>query len=165
MKRLAIAALLSVIASQASAAPAACYTEQQYRAEQAIRYHTRLMIIGMRCQRVLAQPTAYSDYNAFTKRNQTVIHSQENQLIAYFKAHKVKQPEMALHSLRTDMANSMSMQANGPAVVSFCKNYAGTLQQAKTMKPADFQKWITQISLQTPETSSKPLCAAAQRKR
>ena len=159
----AIILALTLSASQAFAA--ACYTPVQYRAEQAIRYHTRLMIIGMRCQRVLAAPTAYLDYNAFTKRNQAVIREQENQLISHFKARRFRSPEKQLHTLRTDLANSMSMQANGPAVIQFCRNYAGTLQQAKAMKAADFRKWITRVDLKIPGVSTQPLCAAAQRKR
>lgn len=149
----------------AVAAPSACYTPAQFRAEQAVRYHTRLMIVGMRCQRILAAPGAYADYQAFTQRNQTVIRNQENQLVSYFKSRKVASPERALHTLRTNLANSMSMQANGPGVASFCKNYAGTLQQAKAMKPVDFQKWITQVNIQNNGMSTIPLCAAAQRKR
>lgn len=143
---------------------ASCYNDQQFRAEQAIRYHTRLMIIGMRCQRVLS-PTAYSDYQAFSTRNQNVIRAQENQLVSYFRARKVANAERSFHTFRTNLANDMSMQANGPAVVQFCRNYAGVLQQAKAMKPADFQKWITKIDTKQTGASTQPLCAAAQRKR
>lgn len=163
MRFVAFVLAFSLWSSQIFAA--ACYTPAQYRAEQAIRYHTRLMIIGMRCQRVLAAPSAYADYNAFTKRNQAVIREQENQLIAHFKARQFRAPEKQLHTLRTDLANAMSMQANGPAVVQFCRTYAGTLQQAKTMKAQDFRKWITQVDLKVQTVSTQPLCTAAQRKR
>lgn len=148
-----------------SAFAASCYSPAEYRAEQAVRYHTRLMIIGMRCQRILT-PTAYVDYQNFTKRNQSVIRTQENLLISYFKeARSTPNAEKALHTLRTDLANNMSMQANGPGVMQFCRNYAGTLQQAKAMKPHDFQKWIASLNTQNAGASTVPLCAAAQRKR
>ena len=49
----------------------ACYTQAQYRAEQAVRYQTQLMVAGMLCQS--ANPQSYTKYQAFTQRNTPTI--------------------------------------------------------------------------------------------
>lgn len=151
--------LLFFFTTTAFAAP--CYTPVQFRAEQAVRYHTQLMIVGMRCQRVLS-PTAYADYKTFTLRNQSVIRQQENQMIGFFKQTK-KGGERGFHTFRTDLANKISLQANGPGFMSFCKSNAAQLQQAKTMTPKEFQAWINKVDLKQP-LSAYPVCSAAKRK-
>lgn len=140
---------------------AACYTPAQYKAEQALRFHTDLMVVGLYCKRVMKQNT-YATYQAFTSRNQNVIRSEENQLISYFKQTKTPAPERALHKLRTDLANKTSLQAS-KSIVAFCRQYMVPYAKAKTMVPADFQRWIQQVNLKSGATTTRPVCAAAQR--
>jgi hypothetical protein len=158
MTRLIISILAFVFISSTSFA--ACYTPAQYRAEQALRFHTNLMVIGLYCKRVMNQDT-YATYQTFTSRNQNVIRNEENQMISYFKQVKSPSAERALHSWRTDIANKTSLQAS-KSIVTFCRQYAGNYNTAKTMIPADFQRWINQINTQQRVQSSQPLCAAAQ---
>ncbi len=158
MTRLIIAILALLTISSTSFA--ACYTPAQYRAEQALRFHTNLMVIGLYCKRVLQQDT-YATYQTFTSRNQNVIRSNENELVTYFKQAKAVSPEKSLHSMRTDLANKTSLLAS-KSIVSFCKQYSGNYNAAKTMVPADFQRWINQINLNQQVQTTQPVCAAAQ---
>lgn len=140
---------------------AGCYTIEQYKAEQVIRYHTRLMVLGMLCQGVLKQNT-YSDYQAFTQRNQIIINEQENKLISYFKQDNQPNPDRALHSFRTDLANAISQQA-AYSVTSFCQRYTHEWRQAKTMDPKLFKSWIASLNWKKESDTSKPLCGAVQK--
>lgn len=142
-------------------AQAACYTPEQYRAEQAVRFHTNLMVVGLYCKSVLQQDT-YATYQAFTRRNQNIIQQEENRLIAFFKQARMASPERQLHSMRTDLANKISLQA-GQGIGAFCHRFASAYMQSKTMIPRDFQRWIEQISPDDATASSHPVCAAAQR--
>lgn len=159
MKRLVLLITLFCLATQGVSA--ACYTPAQYKAEQAVRFHTDLMVVGLYCQRVMKQNT-YATYQAFTSRNQNVIRSEENQLISYFKQTKAPAPEKALHKLRTDLANRTSLQAS-KSIVAFCTQYADSYKRAKTMVPADFQRWIQQVNVKQAGKTTQPICAAAQR--
>jgi len=144
-----------------SVSAANCYTPEQYRAEQALRFHTNLMVFGLYCKPILRQDT-YGAYQQFTNRNQNVVRGQENQLISYYKQAKSPAPEKALHSLRTDLANKTSLQAS-QSIVTFCRNYTVAYNKAKAMKPVEFQHWIEQISLKVPRPTSRTLCGAAQK--
>lgn len=136
---------------------ASCYTPEQYRAEQAVRFHTNLMIMGLYCKAVMKQDT-YATYQEFTRRNQNIIKTAENRLIDYFsKRSGNKAAERRLHTMRTDMANEMSLQA-GQQLVQFCRQYSPYYERAKTMIPADFNRWIEQIDLHDPAVTTVPLC-------
>ncbi len=156
MKRFICSLLILLFVTQAAQA-AACYTPDQYRAEQAIRYHTRLMVVGMLCQRILDRNT-YTDYQHFTTRNQNVIHNQENMIIRYFKQNRRPNPERALHSFRTDLANAVAQQA-AASVGRFCQTYAAQWRESKAMQPNDFKAWIATISWKQPTETTRPVCS------
>lgn len=141
----------------ASHSLAACYTPEQYRAEQALRYHTKLMVIGLYCEKILHQDT-YAAYQEFTKRNEKIINAQENRLVSYFKTAKVASAEKSLHSLRTDLANKTSIQASA-SLYPFCMKYSASLQKARSMEPDQFRKWINSISTEKSFTTTHPVCA------
>ncbi len=160
MKRIFVSLLILVMMTMpvAAAAAARCYTPEQYRAEQAVRFHTNLMIMGLYCKEVMKQDT-YATYRDFTRRNQNIIKSEENRLISYFRTLGNKSAERQFHTMRTDMANHMSIQA-GQGRGRFCQQYASYYERAKTMIPADFKRWIEQINLSSPAVSSVPLCTS-----
>lgn len=114
------------------------------------------MVVGMLCQRALGQ-TAYADYQHFTTRNQNVIHEQENRLIGYFRKNTHSNPERALHSFRTDLANAIAQQA-GASVMRFCNSYAQQWRDSKVMQPKDFLAWIAAVSWAKPAETSRPVC-------
>lgn len=154
MRIIAFAVLFVLLAQTASAG---CYTPSQFRAEQAVRYHTRLMVLGMLCQGAYKQ-NSYADYQSFTKRNQNIVREQENILIGYFKQIKKPVPERALHSFRTDLANKTSTQAS-MSLSRFCAQYEKDWRAAKTMQPAQFKAWIVALDAQKPQETSTPVCA------
>jgi len=158
MKRLILLITVFCLVSAQSFA-ANCYTPDQYRAEQAIRYHTNLMVFGLYCKAVMRQDT-YGPYQSFTARNQNVIRKEENTLISYYKQTKTPAPERKFHSLRTDLANKTSLQAS-KSIISFCKQYQSDYSRAKSMKPSDFERWIDQINVKQAKPTTRSVCTAA----
>lgn len=157
MKHFVSCLLLCVLITVPAMAQAArCYTPEQYRAEQVVRFHTNLMVMGLYCKSVLKQNT-YATYQDFTRRNQNIIKAEENRLIAYFQNNSGKNAERELHTMRTDLANRISLQA-GQSITRFCRQYTPYYEQAKTMIPADFKRWIEQINISA-ANSSVPLCS------
>jgi hypothetical protein len=133
-----------------------CYTAQQYRAEQAIRYQTQLMVAGMLCQQQAGQQI-YSQYQGFSLRNQDVITRAENQLIGFFRVHGTEAtPERSLHTLRTNLANELSMRAMGQSMDKFCATAIPRVKQAAMMQPRQFEKHLMDLTLT--HTSYSPVC-------
>jgi hypothetical protein len=149
--------LLCFVTTQSFAV--ACYTSSQYRAEQAIRYHTRMMVFGLYCKAVMRQDT-YGPYESFTSRNQNVIRKEENLLISYYRQNGNAAPETTFHSLRTNLANKTSLQAS-QSIISFCQQNFADYSHEKSMKPSDFERWIDQINVKSAKTSTHALCSAA----
>jgi hypothetical protein len=166
----AIPAQESAVPKAKAAAPAkkpvtveikpACYTQAQYRAEQAVRYQTQLMVAGMLCQS--ANPRSYSNYQAFTQRNTGTINRAENVLMAFFKEHRTPQAELSLHTLRTNMANDISIKAMQLSLPVYCKQALPRLTEASALQPRQFETYLTKLDLK--QTSTRPVCADAQPK-
>lgn len=133
-----------------------CYSVAQYKAEQAIRFHSKLMVAGMLCQSRNAK--SYSDYQAFTQRNQKTISRAENILIAYFNAQKRKQPEREFHTLRTNLANDISMKAMQQSLPTFCQNAIPSLQQAASWQARQFDAYLVKMDMK--QTSTVKPCAS-----
>jgi hypothetical protein len=137
-----------------------CYTPQQYRAEQAVRYQTQLMVAGMLCQQQAGQQI-YSQYQGFSLRNQEVITRAENQLIGFFRVHGTETtPERGLHSLRTNLANEFSMRAMQQSIDKFCATAIPRVKQAAMMQPRQFEKHLMDLDLK--HNSMQPVCMESQ---
>lgn len=135
----------------------ACYTEAQYRAEQAVRYQTQLMVAGMLCQS--GDPRAYTHYQAFTRRNTKTITRAENTLIGFFDTHKTPQAELSLHTLRTNMANDLSIKVMQQSMPIYCRRAAPRLAEAALLQPRQFESYLAKLNLKQPST--RPLCKDA----
>jgi hypothetical protein len=140
---------------------AQCYTPDQFRAEQVVRYHSQMMVIGMLCGRPYKQNT-YAAYQAFTKRHERTIRAEEDRLIAFFRQSGVASPTRALHDLRTGLANEMSMRAMN-AKGAFCRSMVSRYVQAKRVDTETFRTWINTLSPDADLRSTRPVCAASPR--
>ncbi len=142
--------------SEAKAAGSNCYKQAEFEAEQAVRIHTELMVIGLTCIRMPQFSGLYSKYQKFTAKNSKAISSYENVLISYFKRRNFKAPTKQLHNLRTVLSNHLSQKAIRMSIVSYCKKMGRTVDNALSMQPADFKNWVKK-DWATRQTSRK-LC-------
>lgn len=156
-KLLSALVLLLCISTAATAAGPSCYSADEMEAEQGLRIHSELMVIGLTCLRMPSGgPQLYSKYQTFTRKNQSLIAGYENDLISYYRRTGMSNPEGKLHTLRTELANEISQHAITMSVSSFCKYYGGRIDRALAMDNGKIRRWAQHNW--SSSTTSKPSC-------
>lgn len=157
MKKIALALALTLCLSTTSAnAKGSCYTPAEFEAEQGLRIHSELMVIGLTCLKMPQGAQGYLKYQNFTQKNKSLITGYENDLIGYYRRSGSGNPEIKLHTLRTTLANQISQHAISMSTVSFCKRFSPRIDQALSMDKSKIRKWA-QHSWQT-STTTAPVC-------
>jgi hypothetical protein len=131
-------------ASIALAGSRSCYTLSEAEAEQGIRIHSELMVIGLNCQHMAKaanNKNLYAAYREFTAKNGAVFAEYDNTMLGYFKRSGARDPEAALNTLRTQFANKISLDAAKMRPDLFCRAYAPRIQKVATMNQAYLRKW------------------------
>jgi hypothetical protein len=136
-----------------------CYTANEAEAEQAVRIHSELMVIGLNCQHRTpqGQKSYYYQYKDFTARHGDLFAAYERVLIGYFARAGFKNPEGALNQLRTQLANKISGDAAKMRPDLFCTYYAPRIPKAAAMKPDQIRTWASTFFRAHPLT--QPICA------
>ncbi|HYD18199.1 MAG TPA: hypothetical protein VEF76_06950 [Patescibacteria group bacterium] len=156
---LAVALCLSTVADAktSTAGPrGSCYTQKEFEAEQGLRIHSELMVIGLTCLKMPQGAQGYLKYQSFTQKNKGLISGYEDDLIGYYRRTSSGNPEIKLHTLRTTLANQISQHAIQMSTVSFCKRFSPRIDQALSMDKGKIRKWA-QHSWQSSPTSA-PVC-------
>lgn len=149
---------LIVLLFPVSALAADCYGPAEMEAEQGIRIHSELMVIGLNCQHMTpaGQKNFYAQYRQFTAMHESLFSNYENRLISHFRKNGSSNPESALNDLRTGFANKISNDAAQMRPDIFCARYVDRLTRAATMDRASLKTWAA-----TPFPShpvSRPMC-------
>lgn len=150
---------LVLAALPAGAANNACYHPDEAEAEQGIRIHSELMVIGLNCQhmaRAAGNRNLYMEYRAFTDEHVRLFAEYETKLMNYYKRTGVRNPEAALNTLRTEFANKISLDAAKMRPDLFCNRYAPRIDRVSTMDNASLRKWAATFFPSHPVT--KPVC-------
>jgi hypothetical protein len=134
-----------------------CYTKAEAEAEQAIRIHSELMVIGLNCQhmRFSDGTNLYAEYRAFTSNHGDLFASYEDRLLSYFKR-QGKDPESSVNTLRTIFANKISHDVAKMKPDQFCNRYASRILKVAHFETADIRRWATTFYPSHPVT--RPLC-------
>ncbi|MCC6598042.1 MAG: hypothetical protein IT559_04565 [Alphaproteobacteria bacterium] len=153
----AIAALLIVLTAPANAA--SCYSKAEAEAEQAIRIHSELMVIGLNCQHMGARDgmNLYQQYRQFTADHGKLLAGYEQTLMDFFQRNGEAKPEASLNTLRTNVANKISNDVAAMRPDIFCSRYAPRIIKASKMSGADVRKWASTVYPSHPV--SRPFCA------
>lgn len=143
-------ALASLIAASPvmAAAPASkgpCYTVPEFAAEQGIRLHTELMVIGLTCQHLDApgQVSLFNQYKQFTLKHQTRIQEWEKTLVGYFKRTTKGNATRGFDSFRTRLANETSQRAIALTTPVFCGTHAPLVAQAMAASLAEIESGLS----------------------
>lgn len=155
MTRVLILLLLALITGFSATADA-CYHEAEAEAEQGLRIHSELMVIGLTCMKMPGGDNLYSKYRKFTQNNAAVISKYENEIIDYYSNEGYSDPEEALHSLRTTMANNISEYAVEISVLTFCEVFSERLNVVEDLSSDEFIDWA-RFSIEGNPTS-EPKC-------
>lgn len=151
-------AMFFLAASPALAKEKGCYSLSEAEAEQGIRIHSELMIIGLNCQHLTPadQKNYYEQYNDFTLKNEALLVRYEDILIGHFKNRGDKNPERSLHDMRTLFANKVAGDAAKMRPDIFCHRYSPRLVQADGMSSDDVRRWASTFFPTHPV--SEPIC-------
>jgi hypothetical protein len=158
MKKLAVALGLAILLST-PAYSAGCYTAREVEAEQALRIHSELMVIGLTCMNMPQGMAMYQKYQRFTQKNQVLLASYETELISYYRRAGYDSPEKQLHTLRTNLANQISEHAITMSISTFCRSYGTRVDKALAMDQQKIRRWA-QFSFAGSPTS-QPMCTTS----
>ncbi len=147
---------MSVLASSAMAS--GCYTKSEAEAEQGIRIHSELMVIGLNCSHLMTAQgeNLYVKYRAWTKTHQDIFAGYEDTLMFYFSRNGVKSPESKLNTLRTTFANKISLEAAKMRPDVFCQHYGGRIERAAGLNDRQIRDWASTFYASHPV--SNPIC-------
>lgn len=142
----------------AALAAKSCYTMAEAEAEQGVRIHSELMVIGLNCQHVAraGNKNLYQAYREFSAANGRVFAEYETRLLGYYRRTGRGDPEGALNTLRTEFANKISLDAAKMRPDMFCAKYAPRIQKVSTMDQAKLRRWAATFFPSHPVT--QPIC-------
>jgi hypothetical protein len=135
-----------------------CYSTAEAEAEQGIRIHSELMVIGLNCQHMTpaGQKNYYAQYRDFTARYESLFKAYEETLINYYRRAGRANPVGALNDLRTDFANKISENAAKMRPDVFCSRYMERIAKAQTMNQNQVKVWAATFYPSHPV--SRPVC-------
>lgn len=150
--------VLGVLNSSADARSLSCYTPSEAAAEQALRLHSELLVIGLNCQNIKQSngENTYQKYQDFTKKHAVLLEQYEKQLLSHFRKQGSASPEKDLNELRTNMANNLAGIVADVRPDVFCFRHIERLNIATTMTGEDVHGWATTYFQDMPP--SKPFC-------
>jgi hypothetical protein len=135
-----------------------CYTRVEAEAEQGIRIHSELMVIGLNCMHMPSSDgkNLYIKHQEFTAKNQKLFADYEKIMMEYMRLNGDKNPEQALHSIRTNFANKISNDVATMRPDIFCKTYAERIEKVSKMDGTALRKWASTPFAGHPV--SRPMC-------
>lgn len=134
----------------------ACYSVAEFEAEQGVRIHSELMVIGLTCLKMPGGGKIYDKYQDFTIKNSSLIAGYEADIIDYYAREGVADPEQKFHTLRTTLANGIARQAVAMSMLSFCRQFAPRIDAALAMDEPKLRRWAQRVWPGQPP--SEPLC-------
>lgn len=122
-----------------------CYSNLQAEAEQGLRIHSELMVIGLNCQHMAKRYNMdlYGTYKEITERHSDLFELYEDALITFFEENGEVKPEKSLHKLRTNIANKISNDAANMRPDIFCGTYAPRIKKVSDMQRDDLREWAS----------------------
>lgn len=137
-----------------------CYKPKEAEAEQGIRIHSELMVIGLNCQHMSSagEKNLYIAYREFIGRHSELFAAYETILLEYYKGAGVLNPEAELNTMRTNFANKISNDAAVMRPDLFCSRYAPRISKVVDMQYHDLRRWAATIYPSHPV--SRPLCSS-----
>lgn len=159
--RLIILSFLLVFSMVQQSYAGACYSAREAEAEQGIRIHSELMVIGLNCAHMADANgnNLYLEHKKFTAKHSSLFEKYESILMEYMRRNGEKSPEKSLHLLRTQFANKISTDAAQMRPDIFCRTYSGRIEKASKMDKETIRKWAATHYKGHP--LSKPICASA----
>ncbi len=122
-----------------------CYTKVEAEAEQGIRIHSELMVIGLNCAHMSSASgkNLYTEHKKFTAKHEKLFVDYERIMMDFYRRSGDKEPDKSLHSIRTNFANKISNDAAKMRPDIFCKTYAERIEKVSKMNGDTLRKWAS----------------------
>lgn len=141
------------------AAPA-CYNRAEHAAEQMMRLHTEMMVVGLTCRTVVPDKKPFDLYQDFSVKNRALLSNSEASLISYYKrsgsgGNATRQFDM----FRTELANEISRRAATIGIPQYCANFVDRSVAAKDLTADDLRTLTAdEKNAGLMHLASRPLC-------
>ncbi|EWY42316.1 hypothetical protein N825_18690 [Skermanella stibiiresistens SB22] len=133
-----------VLAASSSAwAKSVCYSPAEYDAEQAMRLHTELMVIGLTCNSVQQERKLFAKYQEFTTKHRVKLMGWEKTLIGHFRQTDKANPTRKFDDFRTVLANEIAQRAALLTPPVFCQSHSDRVDQAIGMSDGELTKYLS----------------------
>jgi|tagenome__1003787_1003787.scaffolds.fasta_scaffold20253243_1 hypothetical protein len=145
LRRLGIAVTAACILATSTSAWAkpACYSAAEYDAEQAVRLHTELMVIGLTCNAIEADRKLFSKYQQFTTKNRTSLLNWEKILIGHFSQTGKSNPTRQFDDFRTVVANEVAQRSALLTPPVFCQTHSDIVDHALSLSESDLKRYLS----------------------
>jgi len=139
--------------------PGACYSRAEHAAEQTIRMHTEMMVVGLTCQQVNPDKKPFNLYQDFTIKNRSLISNSEASIIDHFRKKGGGNATRQFDMFRTELANDISRRAAVIGTGLYCANFVDRSKAAMDLTADDIRVLTgDEKSAGLMHLSSKPLC-------
>ena len=147
-----------VIVVSSSVRAQTCFNPREAEAEQGIRIHSELMVIGLNCAHKTTDDgkSLYVLYREFTEEHGDLFADYERILMEYYARNDDETPEATINTLRTSFANKISTDSAKMRPDVFCARYAPRISEVSKMTHETFRKWAATIYPAHPV--SHPVC-------
>ncbi|WP_376965397.1 hypothetical protein ABNQ39_30785 [Azospirillum sp. A26] len=138
----------------------ACYNRAEHAAEQLMRMHTEMMVVGLTCRTVMPDKKPFDLYQDFSVKNRALLSSSEASLISFYKrsgagGNATRQFDM----FRTELANEISRRAATIGIPQYCANFVDRSVAAKDLTADDLRTLTSdEKNAGLMHLASHPLC-------
>jgi hypothetical protein len=139
----AVTTVCVLAASTSAWAKSACYSQAEYDAEQAVRLHTELMVIGLTCNAIEADRKLFSKYQQFTTKNRASLMNWEKVLIGHFRETDKSNPTRKFDDFRTVVANEIAQRSALLTPPVFCQTHSDLVDQALSLSDNDLKRYLS----------------------
>ena len=135
-----------------------CYSSVEAEAENAIRIHSELMVIGLNCQHMTPRgwKNFYQQYREITNQHSDMLSGYEETLITHYRKAGASNAERKMHDLRTGFANEVSANIARMRPDIFCSTYSPRIPRVAGMSRGEFVQWIQTST--GGRNLSRPIC-------
>jgi hypothetical protein len=152
-------AAMAAGAKPAVSKPQSCYTRSEHAAEQLIRMHTEMMIVGLTCKNVVPEKNPFGVYQDFSVKNRALLSSSETTMIGHYKKTSGSSATKNFDTFRTELANEISRRAATIGIPQYCETFVDRSQAAKDLTPDDLRVLTSdEKNAGLMLLASKPLC-------
>lgn len=136
----------------------ACYSRAEHAAEQTIRMHTEMMVVGLSCREVMPEHKPFDLYQSFTVKNRATISGSEAALMKFFNKNGGNGTRQ-FDTFRTELANEISRRAATIGTANYCQTFVERSKVANDLNAAELKTLTSDpANAGIMHLASRPLC-------